>query len=86
MDIKFNNAVEARKIVDNVRDQLKTIPYSKDLYKYLRNIDALVTKISQEEVIARRNHYPITAGPTHQKVAESLDYLEKMILLAKLLQ
>lgn len=83
---EFKNAIEASKIVDELRAQLHTINFNSDLRKYLRNIEAQVTQLSKAEVIARRNNSDGYMSISHQKLTDSINYLEKMILLAKLMQ
>ena len=83
---EFETAIEASKIVDELRAQLHTINYNSDLRKYLRNIESLITELSKAEVLARRQGGPKYTPTVHQKLVDSINYLEKMIILAKLMQ
>lgn len=83
---EINSAIEASKILDELRAQLHTINYNKDLRKYLRNIESMITEYSKAEVIARRQGGPKYTPSVHQKLVDSINYLEKMIILAKLMQ
>lgn len=86
MNSRFTTAIEAGKVVDELRRQLKTINYNNDLHKLLRNIDKQVSDLSSAEVIARQSHKPRLVEEPIKKLQESIDYFEKLILIAKLSQ
>jgi hypothetical protein len=83
---KFNTAIEADKIVSELRDQMREINFNKDLRKYLRNVESLVTELSKAEVLVRRHSGSNYTPTAHQKLEDAINYLEKMILIAKIMQ
>jgi len=84
MERKFNTAIEARRVTDELRLQLGTINFNKDLFKYLHNIEKMVSILSSAEVRARQSHKPSLVDKPRDNLANALDYLEKMIIIAKL--
>lgn len=84
MERKFTTAIEASKIVDELRSQIRTLNYNKDLYKYLANLNYLVADLGSAEVKARQSHkFSITDEP-REKLSKAVDYLEKLIIIARL--
>ena len=83
MEIK--QATDWQTVSTKIRRELIDIKYNPDLYKMLKNIDAMVTEISKLEVIYRR----ATSKPAlTEKLADAnkaITHLEKLILMAKLM-
>jgi hypothetical protein len=86
MNIPFETAVEARKIVDDFHRQLKTLKYNSDLKKMATNLDQLVSDLSKAEVLARTNRNPKYADKSREDLANAIDYMDKMILMLRLFQ
>jgi len=86
MQIPFETAVEARKIVDDFHRQLKTLKYNPDLKKMANNLDQLVSDLSKAEVLARTNHSPRHTDKPKEDLANAIDYMDKMILMLRLFQ
>ena len=86
MPYNFTTAVEASKIIDDLKDQLKTISYNKDLRKLMHNCELLVGKLGSAEVRARQLHKPYLANKPRQDLMQAMDYLEKVIIVAKLME
>lgn len=65
--------------------ELRSIRFNMDLFKMLRNIEKMVTELSKLEVQCRHHtkHYQLTKPS--EKIAQSIDHLEKLILMAKLM-
>ena len=84
MQRRFETALEAADVIDDIRYQLKTINYNKDLYKFLRNVEGLLSILGNAEVKARQSHKPSLVLEPRDKLANAIDYLEKMIIIAKL--
>ena len=84
MERRFDTAIEASKILDDLRKQLKTINYNKDLHKLFRNTEKLVGTLGSIEVKARQSHKPSLVDETRNELANSIDYLEKLLLIARL--
>ena len=84
MQRRFETALEARRVVDDLRLQLATISFNKDLFKYLHNIEKMVSALSSAEVRARQSHKFSLVDEPRENLANAIDYLEKMIIIAKL--
>jgi len=84
MQRRFNTAIEASKVVDDLYVQLRSINYNKDLHKYLKNCQHLVSALSSAEVTARQSHKNSVVDQPRENLASAIDYLEKMIIIAKL--
>lgn len=84
MKRRFETALEARRVVDDLRLQLATISFNKDLFKYLRNIEKMISTLSSAEVRARQSHKFSLVDEPRENLANAIDYLEKMIIIAKL--
>jgi hypothetical protein len=83
MEIK--QATDWQTVSTKIRRELTEIKYNPDLYKMLKNIDAMVTEISKLEVIYRRT---ISRPALDAKLADAnkaITHLEKLILMAKLM-
>jgi hypothetical protein len=83
MEIK--QATDWQTVSTKIRRELTEIKYNPDLYKMLKNIDAMVTEISKLEVIYRR---AISRPALDAKLADAnkaISHLEKLILMAKLM-
>lgn len=83
MEIK--TALEGREVCDSLRKDLSQIRYNPDLQKMLRNINGMITEISKLEVECRRAHSRALLETPLKKVNESVDHLQKLILMAKLM-
>ena len=84
MECKFNTALEASKIVDELRQQVRSLNYNKDLYKYLANLNYLVADLGSAEVKARQSHKSSITDEPREKLSKAIDYLEKLIIIARL--
>ena len=81
---RFETAIEARKLIDDLGDQLKQVNYNKDLYKLVANCNKLVNALSSAEVNARQQHKPNIVNKPREELANAIDYAEKMLIIAKL--
>lgn len=86
MYMKFNTALEARKIVDDLISQSRQINYNKDLRKLIKNTEHLLAVLSSAEVRARQLHKPYLANKPREELANAIDYAEKMLLILRLTQ
>lgn len=82
--VEFTDALAARKIVDKLMRQLRTSRYNPDLHLMHKNLEKMVNELSILEVSARQNHHYGKVDEYKEKLAKSIDYLEKMILMLKL--
>lgn len=79
------DAIECSNIVARLRVQLSQVSYNPDLHKIYKNIEHMVSDISKIEVTCRqRKNYSALEEPI-LKFKESVDRLEKLILIAKLI-
>ena len=83
---RFEDAVDARFVLDDLKNQLKSINYNPDLKRYFENLENMVSKLSSLEVVARRTGNTRKVEEYAQKLEESILYLEHLILMAKLIQ
>jgi hypothetical protein len=88
MSAEFTTAIEAQKVIDGLRKQLKTMKYNPDLKKMVANLDPLVDDLSRAEVQARRSPGSRSAGVESSKIRlqDAISYAEKMLFLAKFCQ
>lgn len=83
MEIK--TALDGIEVCDRLRKELSQIRYNPDLQKMLKNISNMVTEISKLEVECRRAHSRMILETPLKKLNESVDHLQKLILMAKLM-
>ena len=85
MSERFNNSLEVRDIIVDLRRQLKRSRYNPDLHKLLNNLGEMNSHLSRLEVEARQTHKDHKVVAYKQQISQSIDYLEKMILILKLM-
>jgi hypothetical protein len=78
-------ALQAREKCNELRNLLKTIRYNPDLHKMLKNIESMCTDLSRLETSCRHHTKTYQLEEPANKVIKSLDHLEKLILVAKLM-
>ena len=66
--------------------QIRSINYNPDLNKMKRNLDAMVTRLNRAEVEARRTNGYKYLEPQIAEINQSIDLLEKWILMLALRQ
>lgn len=82
----FKTAIDARQDLDRLYKEIRSVRYNPDLYHIHKNLDAMITELSKVEVIARSN--PAKIYMVEDKIKEiekAKDYLEKILLMAKLM-
>lgn len=84
--MKFANAVEASKVVDDLSLQARTLNYNKDLRKLIANAQKLVAELGSAEVRARQLHKPYLADKPRKELENAVDYIEKILLVLRLTQ
>ena len=85
-ETKFKTAIEARKVVDDLRYQARQLNYNKDIRKLLDNADLLVGMLGNAEVRARQLHKDYMTDKPRQDLAKAIDYIEKLLLILRLTQ
>jgi hypothetical protein len=66
-------------------EQQNALPYNRDLHKMYRNIGNMVKELSQLEVEARRLNAPYMTAEKIAEINSAIDRLEKLMLMAKLM-
>jgi len=84
MMMQFTTALEAEKVMYRLKSELKTITYNKDLRKLVSNCEKLLNILGSAEVRARQLQKPYLANKAREDLAQAVDYLEKVIIVAKL--
>lgn len=78
-------AIEARHRCEKLRNDLRTIRYNPDLHKMLKNIESMCTELSKLETSCRHHTKRYQLEEPSSKINQSIDHLEKLILIAKLM-
>lgn len=79
------SAISARQRCDKIRRDLKSIRYNPDLHKMLKNIESMVTELSKLETQCRHHTKRYQLDEPTKKLSQSIDHLEKLIIVAKLM-
>ena len=85
-EIKFKNAIEASYILSDLRNQARQLHYNKDIFKLIKNAEKLLSELGSAEVRARQLHKDYLANKPRENLAQSIDYIEKMLLILRLTQ
>jgi len=80
----IQNSLEWNKEKDRLKKHLSSINYNPNLHKVLGNIDIMVQDLSRLEVEARRMHNGTKLVDSLSKINQSIIQLEKLIVIAKL--
>jgi adenine C2-methylase RlmN of 23S rRNA A2503 and tRNA A37 len=83
MEIKL--ALDWQTVSANLRKQLSTINYNPDLKQMLDNIDKMVNELSRAEVVARQTRRTYHLESHIEKINKAINHLEKLILIAKVM-
>jgi hypothetical protein len=83
--MKIERAIDWDKVSIDLQSQLNNIDYNPDLKRMLKNIEKMVSELSKLEVTIRRSgKYSILDDKVLQ-INNSINHLEKLILIAKLM-
>lgn len=83
---EFTTAVEAQKICTAYHNQLlRNKKYNRDLHRLLGNITKMVEELSKLEVVARRSRQRYKVDDKIIEIKQALDYLDKLMLMHKLM-
>lgn len=85
MEREFDTALEARKIADQMHQELRTMRYNKDIRRVMSNINNMISQLSSLEVEARRSHKPSIVETKRTELANAIDYVQKMMLIMRLM-
>lgn len=83
---EFKTAIEAQKVADDLRKQLRTLNYNPDLKKMLLNIEGMINEFSIVEVKARQNNTPRMSDTQRQKLLDAMITMDRLLFLARLCQ
>ena len=83
--MKIQYANDWQKVQKSIKNDLDSIGYNPDLKRMFNNIGNMVTELSKLEVTARRTHRYSIHYIEVTKINNAIDYLEKLILMAKLM-
>lgn len=83
MELKV--ALDWQTISANLRKQLASMNYNPDLKQMLNNIEKMVTELSKAEVVARQTKRTYHLESQIDKINKSINHLEKLILIAKVM-
>jgi predicted nuclease with TOPRIM domain len=85
MSMKIERATDWHSVHTELRSQMQKIGYNPDLQRLLNNITNLVTELSKLEVTFRRTQKYSMLDDKVSEINKSIDRLEKLILMAKLM-
>jgi hypothetical protein len=83
--MRFETSSEARKAVNDLKVQLRTLRYNPDLKKMIANIEQMVDELSSIEVKARQTKQPNLGNSLRVKLESAIDYVEKLMLMMRLM-
>lgn len=83
MELKV--ALDWQIISANLRKDLKNVSHNPDLKKMLQNIEDMVTELSRSEVIARQTKRTSMLTSQIEKINKSIGHLQKLILIAQIM-
>ena len=80
------DSFDCLKVTEELYSKLRQVRYNSDLHKMYKNIEKMVDEISKLEVVCRqRKNYSALQGPVAE-FQEAVDRLEKLILIALLME
>ena len=83
--MKIERALDWDKVSNDLLMQLNTVRYNADLRLMLKNINGMVTDLSKLEVSFRRTRKYSIIEDKVTEINNAIDHLEKLILMAKLM-
>lgn len=83
--MKYITALTFRQKCDHLRKDLRSIHFNMDLHKMLGNIEKMVTELSKLEVSCRHHTKQYQLEEPSKNIAQSINHLEKLILMARLM-
>jgi hypothetical protein len=83
--VKIETSLDWQKVRTQLTNELNSIGYNPDLNKMLSNINPMVTELSKLEVEARRTRKKTYCDNQIEKINNAINHLEKLLLIAKLM-
>ena len=84
--MKITTASDWQSVEQELNQLIRTVNYNPDLVKMKRNLDSMVSELSRQEVVARRTKNPRYLQPQLDSINESINNIEKWILMLQLTQ
>ena len=79
------SALTYRTECEQIRKNLSTIRFNMDLFKMLQNIEKMVSELGKLETECRHQTKQYRLEEPSIKIAKSIDHLQKLIFMAKLM-
>jgi hypothetical protein len=83
--MQIQSSLDWNSVHSELRTQIGQLPYNPDLRKMLNNISNMVSELSSLEVETRRLNKPEYTKQKVDEINKSIDHLEKLLLIAKLI-
>lgn len=83
--MQIQSSLDWNSVHSELRNQIGQLPYNPDLRKMLNNISNMVSELSSLEVETRRLNKPGYSKEKVDEINKSIDHLEKLLLIAKLM-
>jgi len=83
--MQIQSSLDWNNVHSELRNQIGQLPYNPDLRKMLNNISNMVSELSSLEVETRRLNKPEYSKEKVDEINKSIDHLEKLLLIAKLM-
>lgn len=80
----ITNSLEWHQRRSELQQQMQSLPYNRELRKMLENIDTMVLRLSNAEVVARRNKRSFDKLDELRAVNEAIDTLEQWMIFGRL--
>ena len=84
--MKIKSSLDLNLVSDDLQKQLSSVDYNPDLHKIYHNINGMIEKLSKLEVEARRTKKDSYLIQQLTDINKSIDHLEKLLLMAKLMK
>lgn len=84
--MKIKTSLDWNLVSKDLLKQLSTIGYNPDLHKIYQNLHGMIDKLSKLEVEARRTKKDSYLIQQLTDINKSIDHLEKLLLMAKLMR
>lgn len=84
-NMEIKHSLDWQKVNSQLRKQLSQVNYNPDLHHMLKNIDHMVTELSKDEVVARQTRRTTMWNNQLEKINKSINHLEKLILIAQVM-
>ena len=83
--MRIESSLDWVTVESKLSKEISSIGFNPDLNKMLANIGPMVTELSRLEVTARRTHKTTYCTEQLEKINKAIDHLEKLLLIAKLM-